>query len=158
MTGVRVLVGSRKGAFIPFSDGKREKPDVSGPFFGVGDLSRQGLAGGSESDLCVAIERLVRQQMQHSSDGGQTREAVGNKFVFEGTPGTHKWCDGTPHPWEFNRVWHLEPSLTDPETVLARVEDAALFRTTDGGQTWTELAGLRNHGTGSKWQPGAGGM
>jgi len=45
--------------------------------------------------------------------------------------------------WEFKRVWHLEPSLTDPDTVYAGVEDAALFRTTDGGKSWHELSGLR---------------
>jgi photosystem II stability/assembly factor-like uncharacterized protein len=73
-------------------------------------------------------------------------------------PGTHQWYDGTPHPWEFARVWHLEPSLTDPDTVYAGVEDAALFNTTDGGRSWTELSGLRTHGSGSHWQPGAGGM
>jgi photosystem II stability/assembly factor-like uncharacterized protein len=96
--------------------------------------------------------------MQRSSDGGKTWEAVGNKFAYEGVPGTHQWYDGTPHPWEFKRVWHLEPSWTDPDTVYAGVEDAALFRTTDGGQTWDELPGLRGHGSGPHWQPGAGGL
>jgi len=52
----------------------------------------------------------------------------------------------------------LEPSLTDPDLVYAGVEDAALFRSTDGGATWEELAGLRKHKTGPHWQPGAGGM
>ena len=98
------------------------------------------------------------QMIQRSNDGGQTWEAAGNKFVYDGVPGTHQWYDGTPHPWEFKRVWHLEPSLTDPDTVCAGVEDAALFRTTDGGQTWQELSGLRGHGSGPRWQPGAGGM
>ena len=96
--------------------------------------------------------------IQRSNDGGKTWEPVGNKFVYDGVPGTHQWYDGTPHPWEFKRVWHLEPSLTDPDTVYAGVEDAALFRSTDGGQTWQELPGLRGHGSGSRWQPGAGGM
>ena len=96
--------------------------------------------------------------IQRSNDGGKTWEPVGNKFVYDGVPGTHQWYDGTPHPWEFKRVWHLEPSLTDPDTVYAGVEDAALFRTTDGGQTWQELPGLRGHGSGPHWQPGAGGM
>jgi photosystem II stability/assembly factor-like uncharacterized protein len=83
---------------------------------------------------------------------------VGNEFAYDGVPGTHQWYDGTPHPWEFARVWHLEPSLTDPDTVYAGVEDTALFRTIDGGQTWYELSGLREHDSGSSWQPGAGGM
>jgi photosystem II stability/assembly factor-like uncharacterized protein len=69
----------------------------------------------------------------------------------------HLWYDGTQHPWEFNRVWRLEPSLTDAETVYAGVEDAALFRSTDGGQNWDELPGLRDV-KGNLWQPGAGGM
>ena len=76
--------------------------------------------------------------IQRSDDGGRTWQPVGNKFSYDGTPGTHQWYDGTPHPWEFARVWHLEPSLTDPDTVYAGVEDAALFRSTDGGD---ELAG-----------------
>jgi photosystem II stability/assembly factor-like uncharacterized protein len=52
----------------------------------------------------------------------------------------------------------LEPSLTDPDLVYAGVEDAALFRTADGGRTWQELPALRGHASGPKWQPGAGGM
>src|SRR5919108_176684 len=98
------------------------------------------------------------QVIQRSCDGGKTWEAGGNAFVYDGVPGTHQWYDGTPHPWEFKRVWHLEPSLTDPDTVYAGVEDAALFQTTDGGQNWEELPGLRGHGSGSRWQPGAGGL
>jgi hypothetical protein len=98
------------------------------------------------------------QVVQRSNDGGQTWEAVDNKFTYDGVPGTHQWYDGTPHPWEFKRVWHFEPSLTDPDTVYAGIEDAAIFKTTDGGKSWGELAGLRGHGSGPQWQPGAGGM
>jgi photosystem II stability/assembly factor-like uncharacterized protein len=96
--------------------------------------------------------------MQRSNDGGKTWEPVGNKFLYHGKTGTHQWYDGTPHPWEFKRVWHLEPSLTDPDMVYAGAEDAAIFRSTDGGKTWDELPALREHATGSRWQPGAGGM
>jgi photosystem II stability/assembly factor-like uncharacterized protein len=96
--------------------------------------------------------------VQRSNDGGKTWEAVGNKFVYDGVPGTHQWYDGTPHPWEFKRVWHFEPSLNDPDTVYAGIEDAALFHSTDGGKNWQELSGLRGHGSGPRWQPGAGGM
>jgi photosystem II stability/assembly factor-like uncharacterized protein len=87
-----------------------------------------------------------------------------NKFVYDTSPPagkpltTHQWYDGTQHPWEFKRVWHLEPSLSDPDDVYAGVEDAALFRSTDGAHTWREVAGLRGHGTGPQWQPGAGGL
>ena len=97
-------------------------------------------------------------QIQRSDDGGKTWKPVGNKFVYDGNAGTHQWYDGTPHPWEFKRVWHLEPSLNDADTVYAGVEDAALFRSNDGAQSWQEMPGLRAHGSGPRWQPGAGGL
>lgn len=159
MSGVRVLVGTRKGAFVLTSDGKRERWDISGPHFAGWEIYH---VAGSPADP----NRLYASQsggwfgqlIQRSDDGGTTWEPVGNQFAYDGTPGTHQWYDGTPHPWEFARVWHLEPSLTDPDTVYAGVEDAALFRTVNGGQTWQELPGLREHDSGPSWQPGAGGM
>jgi BNR/Asp-box repeat len=159
MSTVRVLVGTRKGAFILTSDGKRAKWDVSGPHFGGWEIYHMKASPIDPNRLYASqCSGWFGQLIQRSNDGGKTWEPVGNKFVYDGVPGTHMWYDGTPHPWEFKRVWHLEPSLTDPDTVYAGVEDAALFRTTDGGQNWQELPGLRGHGTGAKWQPGAGGM
>jgi photosystem II stability/assembly factor-like uncharacterized protein len=98
------------------------------------------------------------QIVQRSDDGGRSWQAVGNDFSYAGVPGTHQWYDGTARPWEFSRVWHLEPSLRDRDTVYAGVQDAALFRSTDAGGTWEEVRGLREHGSGPQWQPGAGGM
>ena len=159
MSKVRVLVGTRKGAFVLTSDGKREKWDVSGPHFAGWEIYHlKGSPADPNRLYASQSSGWFGQVIQRSNDGGKTWEPVGNKFVYDGVPGTHQWYDGTPHPWEFKRVWHLEPSLTDPDTVYAGVEDAALFRSTDGGQTWQELAGLRGHGSGPRWQPGAGGM
>jgi photosystem II stability/assembly factor-like uncharacterized protein len=159
MSSVRVLVGTRKGAFILTSDGKREKWDVSGPHFGGWELYHVKASPADPNRIYASqCSGWFGQLIQRSNDGGQTWEPVDNKFVYEGATETHQWYDGTPHPWEFKRVWHLEPSLTDPDTVYAGVEDAALFRTTDGGKSWHELTGLRCQGTGSKWAPGAGGM
>jgi photosystem II stability/assembly factor-like uncharacterized protein len=159
MSGIRVLVGTRKGAFVLTSDGKREKWDVAGPHFAGWEIYH---VKGSPADpgrlYASQSTGWFGQQIQLSDDGGQTWQSAGNEFSYDGIPGTHQWYDGTPHPWEFARVWHLEPSLHDPDTVYAGVEDAALFRSTDAGQTWQELSGLRNHNTGSQWQPGAGGM
>jgi hypothetical protein len=159
MSSVRVLVGTRKGAFVLTSDGKRQQWSINGPFFGGWEIYH--LKGSPvEPNRIYASQSSgwFGQMVQRSDDGGQTWQAVGNKFVYDGVPGTHQWYDGTPHPWEFKRVWHFEPSLTDADTVYAGVEDAALFRSTDGGHSWQELAGLRGHGSGPKWQPGAGGM
>src|SRR3954471_12974146 len=171
MSNVRLLVGTRKGAFILSSDGKRQKWDVSGPHFAGWEVYHvKGSAVDPNRIFASQSSSWFGQVIQRSSDGGKTWETPGggvekspegmpkgesNKFVYEGNPGTHMWYDGTPHPWEFKRVWHLEPSLSDANTCYAGVEDAAIFKTTDGGQNWKELPSLRNE-QGAKWQPGAG--
>ena len=183
MSRVRVLVGTRKGAFILTADGKRKKWKVGGPYFmGWEIYHMKGSPADPDRVYASQTSGWFGQIIQRSNDGGKTWEQPGtgpgesittpegmpkgesNKFVYDVTAPngkpltTHQWYDGSQHPWEFKRVWHLEPSLTDADTAYAGVEDAALFRTTDGGKTWHELAGLRGHGTGPKWQPGAGGM
>jgi photosystem II stability/assembly factor-like uncharacterized protein len=159
MPGVRVLVGTRKGAFVLTSDEGRRQWQVDGPHFGGWEVLH---VKGSpvDPDLVWAAPSggWFGQLIQRSQDGGRSWDPVGNEFRYDGVPGTHQWYDGTPHPWEFAKVWHLEPSLTDRDTVHAGVEDAALFTTTDGGTSWQELSALREHGTGSSWQPGAGGL
>ncbi|HEX2485092.1 MAG TPA: exo-alpha-sialidase [Myxococcota bacterium] len=158
MSGVRLLVGTRKGAFVLSSDGRRSSWDVSGPHFAGWEIYH--LKGApSEPNRIYASQSSswFGQVILRSDDGGKSWDAVGNEFRYEGDPGTHQWYDGTPHPWEFARVWHLEPSLADPDTVYAGVEDAALFRSSDGGKSWQELPGLRAC-SGAAWQPGAGGM
>ena len=181
MSKVRVLAGTRKGAFILTADGKRQNWEVSGPHFAGWELYHlKGSPADPNRIYASQTSGWFGQIIQRSDDGGKTwhqpgtppgqepapgpPKAVSNKFVYDTSPETgaplttHQFYDGTQHPWEFKRVWHLEPSLTDPDTVYAGVEDAALFRSTDGGENWKELPGLRGHGTGPKWQPGAGGM
>src|SRR5688500_6692769 len=179
MSSVRVLVGTKKGAFVLTSDGKRKKWDVSGPHFAGWEIYH---VKGSPLDpnriFASQSSGWFGQIIQRSDDGGKTwhqpgtpkgeatttpdgmPKAESNKFVYDTakTPlTTHQWYDGTQHPWEIKRVWHLEPSLTEPNTVYAGVEDAAMFRSTDGGQNWHEMPGLRQQ-QGEKWMPGAGGM
>jgi photosystem II stability/assembly factor-like uncharacterized protein len=159
MSRVRLLVGTRKGAFILTSDGKRRDWSVSGPHFAGWEIYHlKGSPVDPDRVYASQTSGWFGQVVQRSDDGGVSWNAVGNKFVYDGEAGTHQWYDGTPHPWEFKRVWHLEPSLSCPDTVFAGAEDAALFRSTDGGNCWQEFAGLRKHDTGPAWQPGAGGM
>ncbi|HTA31127.1 MAG TPA: hypothetical protein VK731_11620 [Candidatus Cybelea sp.] len=173
MSKVRLLVGTRKGAFVLTSDGARKDWEISGPHFAGWEIYH--LKGSPlEPDRIFASQTSgwFGQIIQRSDDGGKTWQppagalepgpggmpgGESNKFVYEGEVGTHKWYDGTQHPWEFKRVWHLEPSLTNPEIAFAGVEDAAIFKTVDGGKTWKELPGLRK-AKGHLWQPGAGGM
>src|SRR5881392_2066053 len=174
MSGIRVLAGTRKGAFILTSDGKRKNWKVDGPHFAGWEIYHmKGSPVGQNRIYASQTSAWFGQIIQRSDDGGKSWSTPGggpatnpegmpmgesNKFVYDGVPGTHQWYDGTQHPWEFARVWHIEPSLNDPDTVYAGVEDAALFRSTDGGQTWQELSGLRKHPSGEHWQPGAGGL
>jgi photosystem II stability/assembly factor-like uncharacterized protein len=180
MSRVRVLVGTHKGAFLITSDGRRQNWEIDGPHFAGWEIYHlKGSPVDPNRIYASQTSGWFGQIIQRSSDGGKTWETPGggpqtapggmpapasNKFVYDtsaetGKPlTTHQWYDGTQHPWEFKRVWHIEPSLHDPDTAYAGVEDAALFRTTDGGTSWHELPGLRGHGTGPKWQPGAGGM
>jgi len=159
MSGVRLLVGTRKGAFVMTADGKRERWEIAGPHFGGWEIYHlKGSPADPNRLYCSQSTGWFGQILQRSNDAGTTWETVGNTFAYDGVPGQHLWYDGTPHPWEFKRVWHLEPSLTEPDTVFAGVEDAAMFKTTDAGQNWHELPGLRTHESASKWAPGAGGL
>ena len=180
MSGVRVLVGTKKGAFVLSADGKRNNWTVEGPLFGGWEIYHlKGSLVDPNRIYASQSSGWFGQIVQRSDDGGNTWIQPGvvpgekpegwppkpsNRFAYDVSPEsgkpltTHQWYDGTQHPWEFKRVWHFEPSLNDPNTVFAGIEDAALFKSTDGGESWHELAGLRGHGTGPKWQPGAGGM
>ena len=158
MSGIRLLVGTHKGAFILTSDEKRKKWEISEPYFAGWEVYHLKGSPADPNRLYASQSTgWFGQQIQRSNDGGKTWEPVDNQFIYEGDPGTHQWFDGSQRPWSFTRVWYLEPSPDDADTVYAGVEDAALFRTRDGGKSWQELAGLRSV-KGHLWAPGAGGM
>ena len=159
MTTLRLLVGTHKGAFVLTSDERRKDWKIEGPHFAGWDVYHVKGSPAEPNRLYGSTSRgWFGQVIQRSDDGGATWQPIGNEFHYEGTPGTHKWYDNTDHPYDFLRVWHLEPSLTDPDTVYAGVEDAALFKSTNGGTSWEELPGLRTHKTAPTWAPGAGGL
>ncbi len=159
MGGVRVLVGTRKGAFTLTSDSQRTNWEVGGPHFPGWEVYHVAGSPADPDRLYAAPSGgWFGQLIQRSDDGGKSWAPVDNTFTYTGAVGEHQWYDGSMRPWEFTRVWHLSPDPHDPDRVLAGVEDAALFQTTDGGSSWEELAGLRQHGSGAAWQPGAGGM
>jgi photosystem II stability/assembly factor-like uncharacterized protein len=156
---IRVLVGTRKGAFVLTSDGSRQEWAVEGPHFGGWEVYHlKGSPADPNRIYASQSTGWFGQVVQRSDDGGQTWEPVGKDFAYEGEVGNHKWYDGSDRPWKFTRVWHFEPSMDDPDRVYAGIEDAALFHSSDGGQSWQELPALRGHRSGPGWQPGAGGM
>ena len=151
MSSVRLLVGTRKGAFILTSDGKREKWDVEGPHFAGWELYHlKGSPVDPNPHLRLADQRMVRparpalQRRRQDLGAGRATSSC-----TTASPAPTSGTTAHAHPWEFKRVWHFEPSLNDPDTVYAGIEDAAIFKTTDGGQNWTELSGLRKHGSGA---------
>ena len=95
----------------------RQRPALRG----LGDLPPEGLAGRPESDLRVADRAAGSAR---SSSAPTTAARPGSRSATSSPttamPGTHQWYDGTPHPWEFKRVWHLEPSLHRPRHGLRR--------------------------------------
>src|SRR3989442_7200355 len=146
MSGVRVLVGTRKGAFILTADGKRKQWDVSGPHFAGWEIYH---VKGSPADpnrlYASQSSGWFGQVIQRSCDGGKTWETPGggvttepgkmpagesNKFVYDasaetGKPlTTHQWYDGTQHPWEFNPA-----SSTPAYTVSGSVRDGSRCQT-----------------------------
>lgn len=175
MSSVRVLVGTKKGAFILTADGQRRNWQITGPHFAGWEIYHlKGSPVDPNRLFASQSSGWFGQIMQRSDDGGKTWNPPGTKpedlmgpdgmpngksndFRYEGEVGTHKFYDGSQHPWEFKRIWHVEPSLTDPDTVYAGAEDAALFKSSDGGKSWKELSALRS-AKGALWQPGAGGM
>jgi photosystem II stability/assembly factor-like uncharacterized protein len=159
MSNVRVLVGTRKGAFILNSDGRRQSWTVEGPHFPGWEVYHLKGSSADPNRLYAAPSTgWFGQVIQRSDDGGKTWKAVGNQFDYQGATGTHLHYDGSSKPWKFTRVWHIEPSASDPDTAYAGIEDAALFRTTDGATTWQEMPGLRTHSSADRWAPGAGGL
>ena len=164
MTGVRVLVGTKKGAFILTADGKRKSWTVSGPHFAGWEIYHlKGSPADPNRIYASQTSGWFGQIIQRSDDGGKTWEPPGsvpgdlvdattgmpkaesNKFVYDTSPTgrpltTHQWYDGTQHPWEFKRVWHLEPVAARSGRCVRRRRGRGAV--SDGGRR-QDLAGAR---------------
>jgi BNR/Asp-box repeat len=140
---IELLVGTPKGAFILDSDEARREWRVRGPYceaWPVHDLVRNpadgGLyAGGGSAWYGPSVWR--------SDDDGATWTQSSEGLTY-GEGGE-----------KIVTVWNVTPAHG---VLYAGVEPAGLFRSDDGGRTWSHVAGLREHPSQPEWQPGAGGL
>ncbi len=140
---VLVLVGTKSGSFILESDAARTSWELRGPYCATWPIhhvvydpaTKALLAGGGNAWFGPAVWR--------SEDLGMTWSQSGEGFTY-----------GPDGP-EIKTVWHLAPAHG---ALYAGVDPAGLFRSVDGGVTWTHVAGLRAHPSNPHWVPGAGGL
>jgi photosystem II stability/assembly factor-like uncharacterized protein len=133
-----VLVGTRKGLFR-IRDGELSGPELVG--WSISHATRDPRDG----VLYAASNNFVYGGVVHrSSDDGETWERSEPPELPER---------------ELGEVWHVEPGHpSQPETLFLGAVPGALFRSDDSGHSWQSVAGLTEHATRERWQPGAGGL
>ena len=142
--GVLLPVGTRKGLFLLRSDDGRKNWDVEGPLL-PGWAVYHAIVDPRDGVLYAASNNFVYGATVHrSSDLGQNWERAEEI--------------GLPEESELKLLaaWHVEPGQ-DSELWLG-ADPGVLFRSDDGGVTWTVNRALLEHPTRERWQPGAGGM
>ena len=148
---VLILAGTMKGAFVLRSDSSRQDWEVGGPYFpgrAIYALTYDDRNG--RKRLWAAVNSSYWGSYLSSSDDlGKTwtePEAYGVKFP-EGTDNAVK------------QIWQIALGHPDePDTLYCGVEPAALFKSTDAGETWALVQGLYDHPHRSQWMPGGGGL
>ena len=146
---VLLMVGTRKGAFFLTADAARKSWTLSGPHHDgsdVFDLAYDDREGGT---IFAAINSPIwGPEVQRSDDQGATWQKSVQNPAFPSERGD-----------SVEQVWHIKPGRTsEPGVVYAGVSPAALFKSSDGGETWGEVVPLSEHPTRPMWQPGFGGM
>jgi photosystem II stability/assembly factor-like uncharacterized protein len=145
-----LLVGTMKGAFLFRSDTKRDSWEEAGPYFpgrSVYSLAYDGRNG--RQKLWAAVNSpFWGSFLSSSNDFGQTwtdPESYNIKFP-EGSDVALK------------QIWQIAEDPHDDNVLYCGVEPAALFKSTDAGDTWSLERGLFDHPHRSKWMPGGGGL
>jgi len=150
---VVVLVGTSKGLFALTADAGRTTWTTTGPWFRGEEIYAAALdtRNGRTRLLVGATSGHWGPSVYRSDDLGAT--------WVEPEPDTLRFPEETGAA--VDRVWQLKPapdSANQPDVVYAGVEPAALFRSEDGGVTFSLDRGLWDHEHRPQWQPGGGGL
>lgn len=140
---VLILVGTKKGAFIIESNTERRSWELRGPFCETWRMNH-----------------VIADPITATIYGGGGNEWFGPaiwKSSDLGTTWTHS-SEGLAYAAgedPIKSVWSVAPTANN---LYAGVEPAGLFQSDDDGQSWQHVAGLRDHPSRPKWQPGGGGL
>ena len=161
MAGVRVLVGTRKGAFVLTSDERRQ--GLGGrraALRRLGDLPPEGVAGRPRPHLGEPVRRLVRpgraalrRRRPHAGT------PVGNEFRYDGVAGhppvvrRHAAPVGVRPRLAPRAVARPTPTPSTPASRTRRCS-----RAPTAARPGPSCPGCATHGSGPQWQPGAGGL
>jgi len=138
---VRLMVGTGKGGFWVDSDDRRAWK-VSGPFFkGWKVTAGVRLADGR---FMAAVASDIYGPALHVSADGQNWEQLPSGPVYP---------DGGDR--RLREIWTLRENRG---VIYAGVQDAGLFTSIDGGESWRGVEALNEHATRPAWMPGAGGL
>jgi photosystem II stability/assembly factor-like uncharacterized protein len=148
---VVLLIGTTKGAFIGRASGRRSGWELGGPYFPGQPVYAMAFdARGGRNRLWAAAEHPhFGANLHRSDDFGRSWTAPERALV--------RFPEGSG--WSLKRVWQIQPGRADePDSLYCGSEPAALFESTDGGESWALVTGLFDHPHRSKWQPGGGGL
>ncbi|MCI4347027.1 MAG: glycoside hydrolase [Thermoplasmata archaeon] len=159
---VRVFIGTRKGAYIAESDRGRKKWAVRGPYHAGNDVFHVVPDPRSPGNVYAAVNNsFLGPMIFRSTDSGKkwTELAPPMMTVLKERPDPFS-SDSTASPkFPIVNLWHVTPGPPEePKTLFLGVDPASLYRSDDLGASWTGVAGINDHATRPKWNPGAGGM
>lgn len=143
----RLLAGTRKGLFLITSPDRRSWA-VNGPFLAGKEVNHAVFDSRNDRIYATSNDAWFGCQVVWSDPTGDEWTPAARSPVFAKDSGR-----------KVERIWHIAPGATaQPDLLYAGVAPAALFVSEDGGMNWSEVAGLSEHETRERWQPGAGGL
>jgi len=168
-TKVLLMVGTRKGGFILTSDRQRKKWDLGNPRFRGWSVMHMVLDPRDRRIHAGVVHDVYGPSTHYSNDLGKewTQSLESPTFARPshtgrppGSPDEASAAqDVESKPEKVSKVWHIKPAGEDqPGVLYAGIQPAALFKSSNRGETWEVNEGLYDHPHRSQWFPGAGGL